>query len=73
MEGGKEGKKNREGGKTLVTKIPEMGKEGGDECRGSGSHWEAGEVRPLRGCGRLGVAKRALTRTPKSSSALRAW
>ena len=38
---------------------------------GSGSHWEAGEVRPLRGCGRLGVAKRALTRTPKSSSALR--
>jgi len=36
MEGGKEGKKNRGGGKTLVTKIPEMGKEGGEECRGSG-------------------------------------
>ena len=36
MEGGKEGKKNREGGKTLVTKIHEMGKEGGDECRGFG-------------------------------------
>jgi hypothetical protein len=36
MEGGKEGKKNHGGGKTLVTKIPEMGKEGGDECRGFG-------------------------------------